>query len=275
MSPFQPLRRHKRAGPAVLALCLAVGLVPCAFAQGSAVQGFAPDGYGLPDTAPFVDAQVVPDQTLAHMRGRFVDGMSIVMFGVNMISKWTTPLGQELTAGVKMGVDLSRSQPQVGFTSNLNIDNSHYQAGSGTSGQQSVQAGGIGNVSGVAQGIQVAGNSNSIGNNTKISVTTGHINVPTTGGPHQSSQTDPTTGATLKTNMGSNSVGVTMSVPQLGRVIQQIQGGQGLLQLVQTTGNLQRIENTMQLEVQLKSMPASMTHSNFNQALDMLRGLPH
>ncbi|HEX5464274.1 MAG TPA: hypothetical protein VFW88_06120 [Burkholderiales bacterium] len=252
-------------------------------AAGGAPQAFALEP-GRPELAVFAHAPEIPDSALSQMRGRFIAQGQIVSFGISMVSQWITPLGQTLTAGATMGVELTHNQPVVSFQPNLNITQS---AAAGLPSQNAASyvdaGGGIRNVSGVAQGIQVAGDSNSITNNTSISVTTDNINLPAGGTGAQGAHSLTRSGATVTANLGANGVGVSITVPNQGQVIQQIQGGSmkvgslaagsGLVQLVQTSGSLQQIQNVAHLQIQLKSLTSLTDHSNFNHALNMLQGL--
>jgi hypothetical protein len=74
-------------------------------------------------------------------------------------------------------------------------------------------------------------------------------------------------------------------VPNQGQVIQQIQGGvsnigssvngSGLVQLVQTAGSLQQIQNVARIEIQVRSLANLTSTANFSQTLSTLRELPH
>jgi hypothetical protein len=280
MARVKQFRKSRLAGVIALAFCMTAGGAPYAFA-------LTVNPGGMPDVSIFAHAQQIPDSALSHMRGRFLDGTKIVGFGINMISTWTTSFGQTLTASALVGMKFSGNgqAPTVSFQPNLNIVGGTSNTPSNP-GTQSVSGNGIQNASGVAQGIQVAGNSNSISNNTSISVTTDNINLPNGGSntPHTQTITD-SSGSTVSASLGSNGVGVSIKVPNQGQVIQQIQGGttsvgsiaagSGLVQLVQTTGSLQQIQNTARLEIQLQSLANLVPQSNFNQTVNTLRGLPH
>jgi hypothetical protein len=281
MARVKQLRNSRLAGAIALAFCMTAGSAPYAFA-------LTINPGGMPDVSVFAHAQEIPDNALSHMRGRFLDGTKIVGFGISMVSTWTTSFGQTLTAGAQVGMKFGGhgEAPTVSFQPSLNIVGGTSSNTSPDYGTQSVSGNGIQNASGVAQGIQVAGNSNSISNNTSISVTTDNINLPTGGGntPHTQTVTD-SSGSTVTASLGSNGIGVSIKVPNQGQVIQQIQGGttnvgsvapgSGLVQLVQTTGSLQQIQNTARLEIQLQSLANLVPQSNFNQTVNTLRGLPH
>ncbi|HEX5463998.1 MAG TPA: hypothetical protein VFW88_04710 [Burkholderiales bacterium] len=278
MARVKQFRKNRLAGVVALAFCMTVGSAPYAFAL-TVTPG------GMPDVSVFAHAQEIPDSALSHMRGRFFDGTKIVGFGISMISKWTTSFGQTLTASALVGMKFNGNDhaPTVSFQPNLTIVGTPSGTPPSNSNVQTASGNGIQNVSGVAQGIQVAGHSNSIANNTSISVTTDNINLPTGGNGTPTKMTDSSTGSTLSASLDSSGVGVSINVPNQGQVIQRIQSGtanvgsiapgSGLVQLVQTTGNLQQIQNTARLEIQLQSLANLVPQSNFNQTLNTLRGV--
>jgi hypothetical protein len=267
-------------GAVALAFCMTAGSAPYAFA-------LTINPGSMPDVSVFAHAQQIPDSALSRMRGRYLDGTKIVGFGISMVSTWTTQFGQTLTASALVGMKFGEHNhaPTVSFQPSLSIVGNSSSNTPHDFGNQTVSGSGIQNVSGVAQGIQVAGHSNSIANNTSISVTTDDIGLPTggTGTPGTQTTTDPTSGSTVSASLGSNGIGVSIKVPNQGQVIQQIQGGttnfgsiapgSGLVQLVQTTGSLQQIQNTARLEIQLQSLANLVPQSNFNQTLNTLRGV--
>jgi hypothetical protein len=266
-----------RKGRLLCATAIAFGI-----AAGGAPQAVAFEP-GMPELAVFARAPQIPDGALSQMRGRFISQGQIISFGVSMVSQWITPLGQTLTAGATMGVELTHDQPVVSFQPNLNITQGTVAAASPQNASYVASGSGIRNVSGVAQGIQVAGDSNSITNNTSISVTTDAIVMPAGAAGSRGTHSLSESGATVAATLDSGAVGVSITIPNQGQVIQQIQGGtmragslaagSGLVQLVQTTGSLQQIRNVAQLQIQLKSLTGLADHSNFNHALDLLRGL--
>src|SRR5699024_4638964 len=151
----------------------------------------------------------------------------------------------------------------VSFQPLLTIQNVDAGTSTGTAlagaGQQSVSGGGIQNVSGVMQGIQVAGNHNDIANDTHITITTDHLDGLPAGVVRDRSLTrsDPGSGSVLSARLSQQGVGVSITVPSLGQAVQRIQGGvagAGLMQLAQTTGSLQQIRNITHLRVQVRSM---------------------
>jgi hypothetical protein len=278
MARVKQFRKSRLAGVVALAFCMTAGSAPYAFALTVTPRG-------MPDVSVFAHAQQIPDSALSHMRGRFLDGTKIVGFGINMISTWTTSFGQTLTASALVGMKFNGNNqvPTVSFQPNLNIVGGTSSNTSPDNGIQTVSGNGIQNVSGVAQGIQVAGHSNSISNNTSISVTTDDINLPTGGTSTPGTTSKTVSGSTVSASLDSNGIGVSIKVPNQGQVIQQIQGGtasvgsvapgSGLVQLVQTTGSLQQIQNTARLEIQLQSLANLVPQSNFNQTLNTLRGV--
>jgi hypothetical protein len=261
----------------VIALTFSVAAAesPSAFAMESS----------MPDISVFAHATPISDGMLAHMRGRGILNGQIVQFGVEMFSKWRTDNGNRLKAAAVMTVSgVNSSRPQVSFQPSLTFEaatNGNPSSGGNT--QSATGGNSIRNVSGVGQSIQIAGNSNSITNSANVTVTTDSISTsPESGSTDSLSKIGPD-GSTLSATLDKGGVGVSITTPQ-GQVMQQIKGGPfgssnsgtnatGLVQMVQATGNMQQIENVMNLRIQLSSLASLTKQSNFNQTLNTLRGI--
>ncbi len=275
MARVKQARNTRLACAAALVFNMAAGSVPYAFAVET--------GAGMPDTSVFAHAPQIPDSALSHMRGRYLDGSQIIGFGITFASQWSTP-DQTLTAGATMMVKFAQNASTVSFQPNLSIIGSTTTALPNPN--QTVSGNGFQNLSGVAQGIQVAGNSNSIANNATISVTTDSLSMPAgaAGSPGQYTESA-SSGSKVTAYLAKTGAGVSITVPNQGQVIQQIQGGvsnigssvngSGLVQLVQTAGSLQQIQNVARIEIQVRSLANLTSTANFSQTLSTLRELPH
>ncbi|GLQ91750.1 hypothetical protein [Dyella acidisoli] len=117
----------------------------------------------------------VADPELADMRGRYVVGDNTVLwFGVEMISTWQTNNGQTLRGTLTLSMDFSKNanQPQVTFVPTVTITTIGSAAPTSTASNvsRSVQSGGLANVGGLVQSVQIAGDHNAAGNVTSLSI---------------------------------------------------------------------------------------------------------
>lgn len=236
------------------------------------------DEESMPGMAAFAGAQPVSDAQMSCMRGGYIGPGGIVNFGVSMISAWATPGGELLTAAATANVDLNHDgRPTLSFVPNLTItkiaSGAPAQAASGT---LLATGSGILNVTGVGQSIQVAGSSDSISNDAAISIGTKSSSAPQargSSGPETRSLTS-STGAVVSAGMNAGGMDVSISVPQVGSVLQRLGPG-SFVQQAQVAGDLQRVANLTNIQVQLGSLNSLRARSNFNLAVGLLRGLPN
>jgi hypothetical protein len=270
--------RQLRKSTSACLLAVALGAVGGGVTRALAIETAA----GMPDVAVFARAGEVSDDALSHMRGRFISQGQIVQFGVEMLSQWMNPqTGQLLTAGANMNIsNLQGGAPQVTFQPNLTIGTVN-AVPVNASVVRTATGGGVQNVSGVGQGIQIAGDANGATNSAVITVTTDSIGGTPGAGNGGPQAVTAVNGATVAATVGKGGIGVSIRVPNQGIVMQQISGGSlgggsgtGLVQMVQATGNLQSIQNMMNLRVQLSSLAMLGGGSNFNYTLSTLQGMP-
>jgi hypothetical protein len=256
----------------------------------------------LAGTPPPVSAgQVVSDDTLAQIRGKYVppphanygaavSPVSAVMlqnpmaaraasaanplssiassqgtvtyFGVEMISTWTQA-GVNGTQGVSAGLNLGFDLAQ----GNVTIAEWSSSTNGGlatTSASGTIDGSATSNLSGgVGQNIQVAGNGNSIANTATVTVNGADpfIVVPTTN----------TCGTQCAITIGSNAAGISISTPQ-GTVLQSI-GPNGILQSAQVSSDMNVITNQLGVHVQTSGAP-TFTAGSLLPILQTLNGLP-
>ena len=120
----------------------------------------------------------VDDGDLADMRGRYVAGDNTVLwFGVEMITTWQTNNGQTLRGMLTLSMDFSKnpSLPQVSFVPTVTIATTSgaTPAPASINLSRNVQSGGLANVSGMTQSVQIAGDNNTAANVTSLSVQSG------------------------------------------------------------------------------------------------------
>ncbi|MHB1529082.1 MAG: hypothetical protein ACYCXT_06615 [Acidiferrobacteraceae bacterium] len=185
----------------------------------------------------------VSDQTLAHMRGRFVADGQVAYFGVEMQTVWTTAGGATLNSGVDFSIDLSHSKPQVGYSTTTNIVNPHNQTANGPpSGDAPSTLG-----QGVEQRIQVSSDNNTATNNVTVNVTNQGLVNPLGTGNRDSITSSNGMSAVASVTAGGDLV-TEVQVPGEGEVKQVISNSNlagGMLQNVLLSGPSNQVQNSL------------------------------
>ncbi|MBA2777866.1 hypothetical protein [Billgrantia kenyensis] len=224
------------------------------------------------------DFRLLDKQDLAGIRGRFVSGNKVMLFGMRMTTEWSSGYQDfssdyrdfEAYASVDLQVDLSRSSPVVTFTPNLTVRDNREQRPSG-SGTAIVDAG-TGNARGVVQVVQAAGDDNSVVNDFQLDINNGYsIGTAPDHGPRELS-TD--SGAVLSIHGNSGGLGMRISVPGQGEVSQGVVSGKGLHQAVRLEGSRQEVINRTEMHVQLNQQQArSISAGGLRRAVESAKGL--
>ena len=254
----------------LLVLLLALSLAP--FGAGAA-EGMP--GERIPQ--PATDVQPVSDSTLDSMRGRFITGAGqILYFGVEMLSTWHSPDGRVLSGSALLSFDFSKGMPQVTFVPTVSIVQG---SGSGvlvdTTGR-SIDASGLANVSGIAQGIQIVGDHNSAGNSTELHVTT---TLPASTDAGIAGNAALAVGdASASVALQPDSMAVTLGMDGQGSLRQIIRGdvsGSGsVLQTVSLLGDGHDVGNQLRITlVQPSTGTALQLQQNVALSLGLLQGL--
>jgi hypothetical protein len=122
----------------------------------------------------------VTDEELSTMRGRYTVGdNTVVWFGVEMISTFQTSSGQIVQGTMTLGMNFSKNpnSPQVTFVPTVTITTPNAPLPTASTIQpavnRSVQSGGIANVGGLVQSVQVAGDNNATANITSLNIQSG------------------------------------------------------------------------------------------------------
>lgn len=253
-----------------------------------ALAAFSPAAKSAVNGDPFPmgglqNAEEVSDDILGNMRGKFVGGGQVVSFGVQMVTTWQNVQGQMLTAAANLNVNIANaSQPSVQFVPHLTIvEPTNGASAPAASSIQSATGNGISNVNGVAQSIQIAGEGNRIGNDASITISSGPPPPVVPSGQSsaapQTSTLTSASGATVSASVQGNGIAVGISVPEMGRVIQQIKGttasGGGISQMVQVAGDMQSIQNRMNIYVNLQPSGLGLAPTGLTATLNTLRGL--
>lgn len=230
----------------------------------------------------FNGMQEVSDGDLGHMRGKFASSNQVMYFGVEMVSQWLTPTGNLVTAGANLKIDFngnSGSTPTVQYVPTVTIVQQGAGATSAQSGNTNGVSGGAGlaNVSGVSQSIQVAGQSNDIKNGIDMQVDLtsaaqgGSIASAMQGQAGVESATG-SDGTVATVTLANNSIGISVTVPGQGQVMQQIRN-QGMFQSARIGGDLNQIHNAITMHIGLNTVSASSIGSAY-AALQGLKSMP-
>jgi len=232
----------------------------------------------LDDGIGVQQSEEISDQVLSGVRGRFLAPGRIVRFGVEMVSTWQTGNGASYRAGATFDVAVG-GKAEVRFVPALTVTEPAIAVT--TSAQTNVVRGGAGlsSVSGVAQVIQVAADRNQITNSATVTVTSTNAvgsALPSASGPNQLS-TVTAAGAKLSAGIGAQGMSVSIDIPAAGQALQQIKTsgaatGTGILQMAHSTADLQRVQNRMNVFVQLAPDAASRSVARDN-ALHTLRAM--
>jgi hypothetical protein len=189
----------------------------------------------------------------------------VVYFGVQMVSQWQTGSGTDLNSA------------QVGAALGINLQNGTMTQGTWSQSQgaglaaippatDSVNGGGLTNISsGIGQSIQVAGNANSVANQTDIAISTAApaalmIPVLNTCGAPCSAVIDPNT--------------MSVAITQPGGVVSQTINANGILQSARIAGDVNQIMNTMHVQVQV-APSAGLNAAQLTSLLQTAQALLH
>ncbi|RUL61374.1 hypothetical protein EKH79_17190 [Dyella dinghuensis] len=122
----------------------------------------------------------VTDPELADMRGRYVVGdNTVVYFGVEMITTFQSNTGQTLQGTLTIGMNFSKNSnsPQVTFVPTVTITTPNAPLPTASTVQSNVsrgiQSGGVANVGGFVQSVQIAGDNNAAANVTSLNIQNG------------------------------------------------------------------------------------------------------
>lgn len=222
------------------------------------------------------------------MRGRFVKVGRIQYFGIQIHTQWSAGAGPVLTSALRFGVDFPNQgvgpqaqQPQVSvFEGPVQSAAAVLPASSDSNrGQFRVGAGGLEDVSGVVQSIQLAGDDNRVVNDIRMNVVTVDDELTTLFGELIAISETTTfatdqSGATVSAIVEDNTLGLATTIPGVGTVLQRI-GGTGvgnIAQHVLLNGDLNLVRNLLTIDFQMKPVPAARSAA-IQSALLSIQGL--
>ena len=226
---------------------------------------------------PATGIRPVSDASLDHMRGRFITGAGqILYFGVEMLSTWRSSDGRVFSGSALLGFDFSKGAPQISFVPTVSIVQG---SGGGVlvdTSHRTINASGLDNVSGIAQGIQIAGDFNSAGNSTELHLTS---TMPAgAGNGVGANATLSTGGANASAALQADSVAVTLGIDGQGSLRQMIRGdasGNGaVLQTVSLLGDGHDVSNQLRITLVQPTQGSSLLlQQSVAQALGQLKGI--
>src|SRR5690554_803585 len=211
---------------------------------------------------------------LGELRGRYVQGNSVLLFGMEMSTVWKSPTG-DFETRANLQIDLSGAKPSVTFTPHVTATTDEaYQnhLASGANSHTLVMDRGTRNARGVVQVIQAGGDHNSAGNDFQLSINHGGG----FGSTENNGETalNPASGVQLSVQSGANGLGMRIHVPGQNEVTQGIYAGRGMHQSVQLTGNQLAVRNMAQMQVQMgRDMRRSAPTRELRSALRTMRAL--
>jgi len=209
----------------------------------------------------------VSDQALSKIVGRGVIGGSIVYFGVEMQTNWTSGSNQTPMRST-MNVALNSSGNIFLPTITYSVNGSLPQATQNTNNR--VEGSGIKNIQGVTQAIQIAGNGNSIQNGMSLNVVKGSptsagSGLPLSEGAHRVNNT---------TTMTVQNGQLSMAINNGGNSIRQGIGSNGLFQVAQVGTNMNIIQNQMKLTLGINQNKENTQNlAQVQSILSSMRGL--
>lgn len=233
----------------------------------------------LPEMGVFSNAQELSDDVLGETRGKFVSAGQIMTFGIRMVTEWITSTGEVINASGTLAVNMANNQPSISFEPVISIHQAQPVGQPSSQGNNFVTGGqGLENVTGVVQSIQVAGNTNGIGNSIGISVKQYNEsgNNPPVGNTGANLNVTTPSGNTAAVALVNNGLSVNVNVLEQGQAQQAIrsisQGNGQVLQSVRLGGDLNQIRNLINLDIQTRNNAVSSS-ANTQQILSSLRQL--
>lgn len=235
----------------------------------------------MPDTHIFNQAPEIPDEILAEMRGRYAGPGEVLYFGVDMVTQWQTSDGRLLSSGVNLSVD-KQFVPTITIVTTSTAPSG--AAPQSSSGQGNVTiSGGLGNVSGIAQSIQIGGDGNAIRNdlnmNIKLNASDENAQVSAPNGITLNGAGTTAiegNGSTTTVTLSGNSLSMAVDVAGQGQVLQQLRGGangnKGFLQSTRIGGDLNQIHNVININASM-SGASGISAPGIQSALETLRGI--
>ncbi|MFB9867794.1 hypothetical protein [Vreelandella sulfidaeris] len=224
----------------------------------------------------FQHGRQLGDHELSQLRGKAVNSREVLFFGVEMSTRWQTSAGEDILARADLGIDLSGAQPSSRFSTHITATTpAEYAAYQQAMGNVSpVLDAGSANAGGVVQLVQAGGDFNRANNAFWIDV--GAENVKSPIPPANNKLTENTLGgAQVEIISSASGVGMTLSVPGMGVVNQEVRANQGLHQSIQLISDHQQVSNLTRLNIQLGNGAGNVVNNEFKHLLKSVRSLEY
>jgi hypothetical protein len=227
----------------------------------------------LPANATVVE--LVADDELAQMRGKYLGGNIVSGFMVDMASHWRNEAGQASAEARLVASNLRNGLANVATDVRTSVQMGADALAGSTPGA-SVSGGTGVQVNGVGQVTQVAGSNNLASNTNSISMQTAPL--PTLPSNGQTASVAAQNGFTAQAQVGQGGVQVAITSP-MGIATQSVMPGAGaavgsVTQVAQLAGNTQVIANQLAIQLQLQAMSRQqLAQIGVAQALQSIAGL--
>ncbi|GAC1494002.1 MAG: hypothetical protein NVS1B2_09920 [Vulcanimicrobiaceae bacterium] len=236
-----------------LASC-ALALTLCGTPVAAAEPVSVDDAGAAAVTGGLSPVDVVPDERLATMRGKYVPtgndagalAGSIVYFGLDMATTWTTggPTATTYAANMRVAVDLSDAHaPKLDIvrgSSQQDVVGTGSGAPQGPIGPGTID-GNVGGASGFVQSIQIAGSGNAVANGASLTIGTVAPSL-IIASPNGTSTA--CSACSFDTTPGR--LGVSIALPN-GNLASQTLGANGIAQNASVTTNANTVANQLHL----------------------------
>ncbi|WP_162623118.1 hypothetical protein [Billgrantia lactosivorans] len=211
---------------------------------------------------------------LADIRGRYVQGNSVLLFGMEMSTVWQTPTGEVFEARADLQVDLSGSDPAVSFTPHISAttDEAYQEYAAANRDQAVVIDSGSRNATGVVQVVQSGGDFNVAGNDFQLDIN--HGGMAPAGVGNGESELTSDSGARLSIQGQASGLGMSIVMPGEGEVSQGVDSGRGLHQSVRLTGSHQEVHNMARMQIEMdRNTGGNSPTGELRRALESTRNL--
>lgn len=226
----------------------------------------SPTAFSLPLNHSFpATSSPVSNYALSKIIGRGVIGGTIVYFGVEMQTNWTSSLNQakmQSSMNVALNSQGNIFTPTITFSTQGGIPNAESTHNNTVNGE------GLKNIQGVTQAIQIGGNDNSVQNGMSLNVIKGKptlnnsgINIPL--------GTQTKNGVTTTIQPGQLSVELSNGITTIRQGI----GSNGVFQISQVGNNMNQIQNHITLTLGVN--PLTTNALNQAQMESIMRNLPN
>jgi hypothetical protein len=214
------------------------------------------------DATPVL-AELVPDEELAHARGKYLGSSLVSGFMVQMVTRWQNDKAiATATASVSaagLAVDHAIAQASANLSARVQALGSAPVTGNGGTANSQIRVDGVGQIT------QIAGEGNTASNVGTIATTTGPL--PPVAEHNPAPQVAQGNGMTASATIGGAG-GIQLAIESLaGQAIQSAQSG-SLTQATRITGDAQQVLNQTNITLQIQQMSIrQLSHGGMRDAL--------